>query len=170
MNIGIISDTHGSFEQEFKDFFKDVDVIWHAGDFGGNGLEFTDSIRDFKKVIGVAGNCDGADVRLEYPLHQFFECEGCKVLMTHIGGFPGHYDYRAYGLIMQYKPDIFVCGHSHILRVMNDKYFNMLVINPGAAGNTGIHVYKTALRMKIENGKPQDMQLLKLARPGGPQV
>lgn len=167
MKIGVISDTHGSLEPEFREFFKDVDVIWHAGDFGGNGLEFTDSLKEYfgKSVIGVAGNCDGADVRLEFPLHQVFDCEGCKVLMTHIGGFPGHYDYRAYGLILQYKPDIFVCGHSHILRVMNDPGFKMLVINPGAAGNTGIHVFKTALRFKITDGKPSEMELLKLERP-----
>ena len=99
-----------------------------------------------------------------YPAFQEFELEGCKVLMTHIGGSPGHYDLRALALIDSYRPDIFVCGHSHILKVMHDKQHDMLYINPGAAGLQGWQVERTALRFKIENGKASDMELFRLPR------
>ena len=160
--IGLISDTHGYFDDRLKDFLRPVDVIWHAGDFGGYGLPA--KIASFKPLIGVYGNCDGQDIRREYPQFQFFEAEGLKVLMTHIGGSPGHYDLRAHALIDNYRPDIFVCGHSHILKVMQDRANNMMYINPGAAGIQGWHVFRTALRFKIENGELKDMEVYKLSR------
>lgn len=163
MYIGLISDTHGVFSDAFKEFLAPVDVIWHAGDFGG-GLSFADSIREFKPLVGVAGNCDGQDIRLEYPEHQLLKLEGLTVLMTHIGGSPGHYYPQARKLIEQYKPDIFICGHSHILKVMNDRSRDMLYINPGAAGIQGWHVVRTALRFKIENGEVKDMEVFELQR------
>ena len=163
MFVGIISDTHGVFSDQFRDFFEPVDVIWHAGDFG-SGIEFAASIASFKPLVGVCGNCDGQDIRRVYPAFQKFELEGCKVLMTHIGGPPGHYDLRALALIDSYRPDIFVCGHSHILKVMHDKQHDMLYINPGAAGLQGWQVERTALRFKIENGKASDMELFRLPR------
>ena len=163
MFVGIISDTHGVFSDQFRDFFEPVDVIWHAGDFG-SGIEFAASIASFKPLVGVCGNCDGQDIRSVYPAFQEFELEGCKVLMTHIGGSPGHYDLRALALIDSYRPDIFVCGHSHILKVMHDKQHDMLYINPGAAGLQGWQVERTALRFKIENGKASDMELFRLPR------
>ena len=163
MFVGIISDTHGVFSDQFRDFFKPVDVIWHAGDFG-SGIEFAASIASFKPLVGVCGNCDGQDIRRVSPAFQEFELEGCKVLMTHIGGSPGHYDLRALALIDSYRPDIFVCGHSHILKVMHDKQHDMLYINPGAAGLQGWQVERTALRFKIENGKASDMELFRLPR------
>lgn len=163
MYIGIISDTHGVFSDEFKKFLEPVDVLWHAGDFGA-GLDFVDSIAKFKNLIGVHGNCDGQDIRREYPAVQLFNCEGLKVLMTHIGGYPGRYDLRAMALIDLHKPDIFVCGHSHILKVMSDKARNMLVINPGAAGVQGWHVVRTALRFHIDNGHIHDMEVFDLPR------
>ena len=163
MFVGIISDTHGVFSDQFRDFFEPVDVIWHAGDFG-SGIEFAASIASFKPLVGVCGNCDGPDIRRVYPAFQEFELEGCKVLMTHIGGSPGHYDLRALALIDSYRPDIFVCGHSHILKVMHDKQHDMLYINPGAAGLQGWQVERTALRFKIENGKASDMELFRLPR------
>ena len=163
MFVGIISDTHGVFSDQFRDFFEPVDVIWHAGDFG-SGIEFAASIASFKPLVGVCGNCDGQDIRRMYPAFQEFELEGCKVLMTHIGGSPGHYDLRALALIDSYRPDIFVCGHSHILKVMHDKQHDMLYINPGAAGLQGWQVERTALRFKIENGKASDMELFRLQR------
>lgn len=163
MYIGLISDTHGVFSDAFKEFLAPVDVIWHAGDFGG-GLSFADSIREFKPLVGVAGNCDGQDIRLEYPEHQLLKLEGLTVLMTHIGGSPGHYYPRARKLIEQYKPDIFICGHSHILKLMNDRSRDMLYINPGAAGIQGWHVVRTALRFKIENGEVKDMEVFELQR------
>lgn len=163
MYIGLISDTHGVFSDEFKDFLSPVDVIWHAGDFGG-GLSFADSIRGFKPLVGVSGNCDGQDIRLEFPQHHLLKLQGISVLMTHIGGSPGHYDLRAQALIDRYRPDVFICGHSHILKVMNDKVNGLLYINPGAAGIQGWHVVRTALRFRIENGQVRDMEVFELQR------
>lgn len=163
MYIGLISDTHGVFDSQFRDFFRPVDQIWHAGDFGG-GMDTAAEIAAFKPLVGVAGNCDNYDLRYTYPLHVFFECEGMTVLMTHIGGYPGRYDPRARALIDKYHPDIFVCGHSHILKVVNDTRRNMLVINPGAAGIQGFHVVRTALRFRIEKGMIKDMEVFNLER------
>lgn len=163
MFIGVISDTHGVFEQGVREFLAPVDQIWHVGDFGG-GLDTAAVIAAFKPLLGVCGNCDTRDLLFDHPMHRFFECGGKKVLMTHIGGYPGHYDLRAQALIEQYRPDIFVCGHSHILKVMYDEHYQMLTINPGACGNQGWHVLKTALRFKIEGGELKEMEVLNLKR------
>ena len=163
MFVGLISDTHGVFSDEFKAFLEPVDEIWHAGDFGG-GLDLAKEIAQFKPLYGVAGNCDNHDLRYTHPLHRAFNCGGLKVLMTHIGGYPGRYDSRARKLIDKYHPDIFVCGHSHILKVVRDPERNMLVINPGAAGIQGFHVVRTALRFKIEEGKIHSMEVFELER------
>lgn len=161
--IGLISDTHGVFGEEFRSFLEPVDEIWHAGDFGG-GLELAEEIAKFKPLKGVAGNCDNHNLRYTHPVHRFFECEGLKVLMIHVGGYPGRYDARARQLIDEYCPDIFVCGHSHILKVVRDTKRNMLVINPGAAGIQGFHLVRTALRFRIEDGKVSDMEVFELDR------
>ena len=163
MYIGLISDTHGVFDPRFRDFFSQVDQIWHAGDFGG-GMELAARMADFKPLVGVVGNCDNHDLRFTHPLHRFFECEGLKVLMTHIGGYPGRYDPRARKLIDELHPDIFVCGHSHILKVVRDTKRNMLVINPGAAGIQGFHIVRTALRFHIDDGKIHDMEVFEVDR------
>ncbi len=163
MYIGLISDTHGVFDPRFREFFSQVDQIWHAGDFGG-GMELAARMADFKPLVGVAGNCDNHDLRFIHPLHRFFECEGLKVLMTHIGGYPGRYDPRARKLIDELHPDIFVCGHSHILKVVRDTKRNMLVINPGAAGIQGFHIVRTALRFHIDDGKIHDMEVFEVDR------
>jgi putative phosphoesterase len=163
MFIGLISDTHGVFSSQFREFLEPVDQIWHAGDFGG-GLSLAAEIADFKPLVGVAGNCDNHELRFTHPLHRFFECEGLKVLMTHVGGYPGRYDPRARKLIDTYRPDLFVCGHSHILKVMRDQQRNMLVVNPGAAGIQGFHVVRTALRFHIDAGKIHDMEIFELDR------
>ena len=162
MYIGLLSDTHGVFDAPFRDFLSPVDEIWHAGDFGG--IATAEAIAEFKPLKAVYGNCDGYDVRLEYPLFQLFDCDGAKVLMTHIGGYPGRYDPRARALIDEHRPDIFVCGHSHILKVVNDFKRNMLVINPGAAGIQGFHTVRTALRFRIEAGGIKDMEVFELDR------
>jgi putative phosphoesterase len=161
--IGLISDTHGVFDEPFKEFFAPVDEIWHAGDFGG-GMELAQQIAQFKPLRGVAGNCDNYNLRYTYPLHTFFDCEGMKVLMMHIGGYPGRYDMKARELLDRYHPDMFVCGHSHILKVVGDPQRNMLVVNPGAAGHQGFHVVRTALRFKIHEGRVLDMEVFKLDR------
>ena len=163
MHIGLISDTHGIFSPQFREFLAPVDQIWHAGDFGG-GLDLAKEIAEFKPLVGVAGNCDNHDLRYTHPMHRFFVCEGMKVLMTHVGGYPGRYDSRARKLIDEYRPDIFVCGHSHILKVVRDPGRNMLVINPGAAGIQGFHVVRTALRFHIDEGRIHDMEVFELDR------
>ena len=163
MYIGLISDTHDVFSKEFRDFLEPVDQIWHAGDFGG-GMELAKEIAAFKPLLGVAGNCDNYNLRYDHPLYRFFECEGMKVLMTHVGGYPGKYDARARQLIDELKPDIFVCGHSHILKVVRDQKRDMLVINPGAAGIQGFHLVRTALRFHIENGRIDRMEVFELDR------
>lgn len=161
--IGLISDTHGVFDKPFRDFLEPVDELWHAGDFGG-GMSLAEELSAFKPLKGVAGNFDNHALRYEHPLFRFFECEGLKVLMTHVGGYPGRYDSRAIKLIEEHKPDIFVCGHSHILKVVRDTKRNMLVINPGAAGIQGFHVVRTALRFHIENGRMHSMEVFELDR------
>ena len=163
MFIGLISDTHGIFDQPFRDFLEPVDQIRHAGDFGG-GMELAEEIAGFKPLVGVAGNCDNHDLRFIHPLHRFFECGGLKILMTHIGGYPGKYDPRARRLIEELRPDIFVCGHSHILKVVRDTRRNMLVINPGAAGIQGFHIVRTALRFHIDDGRIHDMEVFEVDR------
>lgn len=163
MYVGLISDTHGVFSEGFKKFFEPVDVIWHAGDFGG-GVGFAESIAAFKPLVGVYGNCDGQDIRFQYPQFQYIEEQGLRVIMTHIGGSPGHYDAKATELIDSYRPDVFVCGHSHILKVMNDRKHNLLYVNPGAAGLQGWQVMRTALRFKISGGKICDMEVFELPR------
>ena len=165
MFIGIISDTHGIFSDEFKEFLSPVDEIWHAGDFGSS-INFADSIAAFKPLKGVYGNCDGQDIRLVYPEYQCFECEGTRVLMMHIGGRPGKYDFKARELIGRYSPNIFVCGHSHILMVKNDPKAGFLYINPGACGLQGWQVERTALRVHIDEGKIHDMELFRVPRNG----
>ena len=119
--VGLISDTHGYFGPELKDFLKDVDVVLHCGDWGS--IHTFEHVIAFKPVIGVYGNCDDQEIRMEVPLYQHFKLEDLDCLMIHIGGFPGRYDYKAYQLINQIRPDLFFCGHSHILRVMNDSHF-----------------------------------------------
>ena len=163
MYIGLISDTHGVFSQEFKDFLAPVDQIWHAGDFGG-GMDLAKEIASFKPLLGVAGNSDNYNLRYEHPIYRFFECEGLKVLMTHVGGYPGKYSYSARQLIEELRPDVFVCGHSHILKVVRDHKYDMMVINPGAAGIQGFHLVRTALRFQINAGKIEKMEVFELDR------
>ena len=161
MFIGLISDTHGRFDAPFRDFLAPVDEIWHAGDFGG-GLDTAAEIEAFKPMLGVIGNCDDRRLLDRCPLFRFWDCEGLKVLMTHIGGSPGHYYPEAGELIRTYRPDIFVCGHSHILKVMNDNSYNLLYINPGAAGTMGWQAVRTALRFQIDSGAIHDMEVFNL--------
>lgn len=155
--IGLLSDTHKVFDDTLTDFFKDVDQIWHAGDFGN--IAVSDKISAFKPFKGVFGNCDGNEIRLIHPYIQLFDLEGMKFLMMHIGGYPGHYHYNALQLINAHKPDVFICGHSHILKVINDKANNLITINPGAAGIEGFHEVRTALRFKVSGGALHDLEV-----------
>ncbi|MCL2738068.1 MAG: metallophosphatase family protein [Bacteroidales bacterium] len=162
MLIGLLSDTHTTFDTPLRTFFEGVDQVWHAGDFGS--METADAIAAYKPLTGVYGNCDDHKVRMVYPYMQCFEIEQVKVLMLHIGGHPGYYDYKAHALITAHKPDLFICGHSHILKVINDKKHHLLHINPGAAGNYGIHSLRTAVRFQISAGKISDLEVWELKR------
>lgn len=163
MYIGLISDTHGVFSDEFKRFLEPVDTIWHAGDWGGDP-SFEKTVSSFKPVVGVFGNCDSQDIRSIYPKYKLFDCEGLRVLMTHIGGSPNHYDREVLPLIESYHPKIFVCGHSHILKVISDRKYDMLYLNPGAAGIEGWHIVRTALRFHVRNGGIDGMEVFELPR------
>ena len=157
MKIGLLSDTHCLFDDKLENFFADVNEIWHAGDFGN--IETADAIASFKPLRGVFGNCDGQDVRIVYPKILRFDCQNIDVMITHIGGYPSRYDYEIYKVFLKKPPKLFICGHSHILKVMNDKQFGFLHINPGAAGNFGIHVVRTAVRFEINNGNIKNLEV-----------
>ncbi len=155
--IGIISDTHNCFDDTLREFLAEVDEIWHAGDIGS--IEVADRIAAYRPLRAVHGNIDGGMTRVAYPRFASFECEGVQVLMTHIGGYPGHYDRDAVSQILQIKPTVFISGHSHILRVMFDKKYDLLHINPGAAGCSGFHNVRTAIRVTAGDGKLSDLEV-----------
>lgn len=157
MKIGVISDTHGVFDQPLMEFLKPCDQIWHAGDFGS--VEVADRIAAFKPLKAVYGNIDGGVMRRMFTEFNLFEVDGVKVLMTHIGGYPRHYAPKALQHIHVSKPKIFVAGHSHILKVIYDPIYNLLHINPGAAGIYGIHKVRTAIRFDIEAGEIKNMEI-----------
>lgn len=160
--IGLLSDTHCHYDSKLEEFFRDADEVWHAGDFGN--LAVSDTISATKKLRGVYGNCDGTDIRQVHPYIQLFEMEGLRFLMIHIGGYPGRYDYRAQQLITAHAPDVFICGHSHILKVVNDKKNNLICINPGAAGIQGFHTVRTAIRFEVSNGSLREMEVAEWKR------
>lgn len=154
--IGILSDTHGSLPPQVFSFFRDCDELWHAGDIGPGVL---DRLRQFKPTRAVWGNCDSFNLHFELDERLFFEVEGQRVLLTHIGGYPGHYPYHLQRTLRLAQPDIFVCGHSHILKVMYDKEYRFLHINPGAAGLQGFHRACTLVRFAL-NPQPTDLEIL----------
>ena len=155
--IGIISDTHGTFDDTLRRFLDQVDEIWHAGDIGS--LELADEIAAFRPLHAVCGNVDGGLTRRVYHEFEYFKTEDVTVLMTHIGGWPRHYQPAAVQRIAQLRPRIFVAGHSHILRVMNDPVYGLLHINPGAAGTYGFHKVRTAVRMTVDGADIRDMEI-----------
>ncbi len=160
--IGLLSDTHGSINPRILDFFAACDEIWHAGDIGN--METAEKLSDFKPLKAVYGNIDGQEIRISYPKYQVFNCELVKVLMTHIGGYPGHYEKEARQLIVSEKPGIFISGHSHILKVMYDKKHELLHINPGAAGNSGFHNVITCVRFIIDGKDIRDLEVFEKER------
>lgn len=161
-NIGVLSDTHGFVNPQLYDFFAPVDEIWHAGDFGN--IAVADELKKIKPLKGVYGNCDDQIVRTEFPEYLFFMCEEVKVGLIHIGGYPNHYSLKAKALIERYQPQLFIAGHSHILKVMFDKNLDLLHINPGAAGNFGIHRVITAVRFKIEGNSIKELEIMEVKR------
>lgn len=163
MKIGLISDTHGYMDDRIKEHLKDRDEIWHAGDFGRGVANPLEQIAPLK---GVYGNIDEQAIRQEFPEHKRFQCEGFDVWMTHIGGYPGKYEKHIREDIKTNPPDIFICGHSHILKVMRDKQLGLLHINPGAAGQTGFHKKRTLILMELENKSFKDLKVVELGKRG----
>ncbi len=155
--IGLISDTHGTFDEPLQQFLAGVDEVWHAGDVGS--LELADRIAAFKPLRAVYGNIDGGVMRRAYPTAQCFDCEGVRVVMTHIGGYPGHYTAEATRLIRDERPKLFIAGHSHILKIIYDRRNDLLHLNPGAAGCYGFHQIRTALRFVIDGTEIRDMEI-----------
>lgn len=164
MKIGVLSDTHGWVAPAVYEHFAGVDEIWHAGDAGN--IDVITELEAFKPLRAVWGNCDDFEVRRATKEYLFFRAGTKNVLIIHIGGYPGRYSPRALELIKELKPDIFVCGHSHIVKIMYDKPRSMLCINPGAAGRTGIHKVMTLLRFTIEEDRLSDMEVIEFGNRG----
>lgn len=165
IKIGLISDTHNYLDPQVFEYFGDRDEIWHAGDFGT--LRVAGELEKIAPVIGVYGNIDGQDIRKEYPLHQRLEREGVDIWMTHIGGTVGRYCIPIREEIENNPPDVFICGHSHILKIGRDlEKDKMLFINPGAAGRQGFQVYRTCVRFEIDKGKIHNMEVINLGKIG----
>jgi putative phosphoesterase len=162
IRIGILSDTHGLLHPSVLDFLGPVKEIWHAGDIGDYGICEQLSVQ--KSFRAVFGNIDGWDIRANYPESLVFTVEGVKVVMRHIGGYPGRYETAAVQMIIKEKPDLFICGHSHILKVMFDKKHQHLHINPGAAGKYGFHNSITAVRLTISGKEMKDLEVLDIPR------
>lgn len=160
--IGILSDTHGTFDEPLRNFFGEVDEIWHAGDIGS--LELADEIAAFKPLRAVWGNIDGGMARRVYDEFCYFRCEEVTVLMTHIGGYPRRYAPAALEKIRSARPKLFIAGHSHILKVQYDPVYDLLAVNPGAAGSYGFHKMRTAIRLTIDGADMRDMEVWELKR------
>ena len=158
--IGLLSDTHSTIHSRVLNFLKSCDEIWHAGDIGH--FSVLKDLNRIAKVRAVYGNIDHERIRLHWPENAIFTIENMKVFMTHIGGYPGKYTPRARKIIDTVKPDIFISGHSHILKVIPDRERNLLHINPGAAGNFGYHRTITCVRFVLDNGKIDDLEVFDL--------
>jgi putative phosphoesterase len=160
MRIGLISDTHGYLDEAVFRHFEQCDEIWHAGDFGM--VSIAESLAAFRPLKAVYGNIDGHDVRSSIPETLAWHCEGVKVLMTHIGGYPPAYNKNAKALLDVHKPQLFICGHSHILKIMYDDNRNCLHMNPGAAGRQGWHAVRTLIRFTISGTDIRDCEVIEL--------
>lgn len=162
--IGLLSDTHGYLDPKVFEYFAEVDEIWHAGDVGG--LEIIDTLEGFKPLRAVYGNIDGHEVRAALPKDEVFMCEGMKIYMTHIGGKPYRYNRDAHAIMLKERPNVFICGHSHILLVQFDKKINALWLNPGACGYKGFHKVKTLLRFEVHGNEMKNMEVIEI----GPRI
>lgn len=162
--IGLISDTHSFLDEKVFEHFKDVDEIWHGGDFGNAAI--ADSLKAFKPLRGVYGNIDGYDISGEFPEELIFMCEEVKVFIKHIGGYPGRYAPGVKNTIIREKPQLFISGHSHILKVMYDDKLQCLHINPGAAGLQGWHKVKTLVRFIIDGNQIKNCEIIELGKRG----
>ena len=162
--ILLLSDTHGHLDARILKYVRQADEVWHAGDIGT--LNVTDQIGALKKIRAVHGNIDNHQIRTQFPEDIFFECEGLSVFMTHIGGYPERYNPRVLKILNARKPHLFICGHSHILKVMRDKKRNLLHLNPGAAGVVGFHKVRTMLRFEINLKEIKNLDVIELGLRG----
>lgn len=159
--ILLLSDTHSHIDDQILKHVKNADEVWHAGDIGD--LSVTDTIQKLKPLRGVYGNIDDDKARMEFPENNRFMCEGVDVWITHIGGYPNRYDVRIREEIQRNPPKLFICGHSHILKVMFDKKLDLLHMNPGACGKYGFHKVRTMLRFVIDQDKITALEIIELA-------
>lgn len=160
--IGVISDTHGVLPNQIYEFFKDVDLIIHAGDIGSEDV--LNELEVFKPVMAVYGNIDGFDLIGRLKKIESFSVEGMKFLLTHIGGYPNKYEKNIEEIIKEARPDIFISGHSHILKVIYDKKYNLLHINPGAAGKYGFHQVSTLIRFEIKDKRAENLEIMEIKK------
>lgn len=161
-NIGLISDTHGFLDENVSKHFGNCDEIWHAGDFGF--IEIATRLRSLKPLKGVFGNIDGPDIRREFGEQLVFNCEDVKVLIRHIGGYPPKYNIETKKELLIHKPQLFICGHSHILKIMYDEKINCLHINPGAAGKQGWQKVRTLVRFAIDGKDIKNCEIIELGK------
>lgn len=159
--IGLLSDTHGYWDEKYLHYFEPCDEIWHAGDIGS--IEVAQKLAEFRPFRAVYGNIDGTEIRQLYPQINRFTVDDAEILIKHIGGYPGNYDSSIRGSIMVRPPKLFISGHSHILKVKYDKTLGMLHINPGAAGISGFHKTRTLVRFAIDKGIFKDLEVIELA-------
>ena len=160
--ILLLSDTHSHIDDTILKYVNQADEVWHAGDIGD--LSVTDTIKKLKPLRAVYGNIDDSQARLEFPLNNRFFCEEVDVLITHIGGYPGKYNANIKAELTQKPPKLFICGHSHILKVIFDKKLNLLHMNPGAAGKSGFHQVRTMLRFVIDGDKIKDLEIVEIGK------
>ena len=158
--IGLLSDTHGYWDERYLKHFEQCDEIWHVGDIGS--LDVIQKLEAFRPVRAVFGNIDGSDIRRTYPEINRFTIEGVDVMMKHIGGYPGNYDTSIRAKLFVRPPRLFISGHSHILKVKFDQTLNLLHINPGAAGKYGWHKTRTLIRFTIDSGELKDLEVVEL--------
>jgi uncharacterized protein len=164
MQIGLLSDTHSYLDEKILEYFKDCDELWHAGDVGNEKV--LHQLESFKPVKAVYGNIDTGYVKQHCPLDLRFDCEGIDVWITHIGGYPGKYNKRVRDIMRSNPPKLFICGHSHILKVVPDRQYDLLHINPGACGHEGFHQVRTIIRFSINDKKIQNLEVIELGKRG----
>ena len=160
--ILLLSDTHGHIDSVILKYARQADEVWHAGDIGS--LKVTDALEKIKPIKGVFGNIDDHIIQKEFPLDNRFMCEGVDVWITHIGGYPPKYNLRTRDKIKCNPPKLFICGHSHILKVMWDKKLGLLHMNPGACGKQGFHQVRTMLRFVIDGEEIKDLEIVELGK------
>ncbi len=162
IKILLLSDTHSHIDDTIVKYVNQADEVWHAGDIGS--LVVTDTIKSLKPLRAVFGNIDDDKARMEFPLNNRFMCEGVDVWITHIGGYPGKYNQAIREELSANPPKLFICGHSHILKVQFDKSLNLLHMNPGAAGVSGFHQIRTMLRFEIDGDKIQSLEIVEIGK------